>query len=373
MPKTMPAPMLSGKAADIDPAAFRRALLAWYDRHARVLPWRATKGQTPDPYHVWLSEVMLQQTTVQAVIPYFGKFVDKWPTVRHLADAEDLDVMNAWAGLGYYARARNLLKCARVVADNHQGIFPDSFDGLLDLPGIGDYTAAAISSIAFNRVATVIDGNVDRVVTRVYAIENPLPDSKPEIREKAKRLFEKTPDRPGDFAQAMMDLGATICTPKSPKCMICPVASFCAARVQGMTEILPRRKEKAERPKRAGYIYWISNSRGQVLFETRPAKGLLGGMTGLPTSEWVDWPRKSRIWPDAGHISAIKTSDPVIMGKDYRIRHVFTHFELELRGVQVTAKLNAFSPAANQFWVEVKEIPSLGLPTVFKKFVRLMS
>lgn len=371
MPRTMTGLNSTRKPGDTATQTFRKALLDWYDRFARVLPWRSIPGQTPDPYHVWLSEVMLQQTTVQAVIPYFGKFVDNWPTVQDLAAARDEEVMQAWAGLGYYARARNLLKCARVIAQEHGGRFPDTVDGLKALPGIGDYTSAAIASIAFDAPATVIDGNVDRVISRWFAIETPLPDSKPEIRASAALLFQgDCLDRPGDFAQAMMDLGATICTPKSPKCMICPVSAGCAARLAGLADILPRRKDKAARPQRAGFIYWITNSNGEVLFETRPAKGLLGGMVALPTSDWVAR-ETAKAWPAISHISAIKTEDTVAMAKDKRILHTFTHFDLELRGVLVKASRD-FIPSAHQFWVAADQIAALGLPTVFRKFVRLM-
>jgi A/G-specific adenine glycosylase len=364
MSRTMPGRKSPGNPKAFRQKSFRAVLLGWYDRHARILPWRYTSGIKANPYYVWLSEVMLQQTTVQAVIPYFGKFVDKWPTVEKLAAANDEDVMTAWAGLGYYARARNLLKCARVVTGEYKGRFPQTLESLKNLPGIGDYTAAAIASIAFNIPATVIDGNVDRVVSRYFAIENPLPDSKPEIREKAKLMFEgEDIDRPGDFAQAMMDLGATICTPKSPKCMICPVSENCQARIFGVTGELPRRKEKIDLPKREGYIYWITNNKGQVLFEKRPDKGLLGGMTGLPTSDWVA-PAK------ISHISDIKIGDTVQMDNNYKIRHTFTHFHLELHGVFLKVP-RRFKPAGHQFWISTKEISGLGLPTVFKKFVRL--
>lgn len=364
MPKTMPAAKAVRKGDKFDQKAFRASLLKWYDRHARVLPWRYTPGNKANPYHVWLSEVMLQQTTVQAVIPYFGKFVDKWPTVKKLAAAKDEEVMHAWAGLGYYARARNLLKCARAVASEYKGIFPESLSELKNLPGIGDYTSAAIGAIAFDIPATVIDGNVDRVVSRYFAIQDPLPDSKPEIREQAKRMFEGDVKRPGDFAQAMMDLGATICTPKSPKCGVCPVAEQCQARILGIAAELPRRKEKAAQPKRAGYIYWVTNAKNEVLFETRPAKGLLGGMTGLPTSDWGP-PGK------INHISAMKVGDDAVMSKNLKIRHTFTHFDLELSGVIMRAP-RGFKPAPNQFWVSPADIPDLGFPTVFKKFVRLV-
>ncbi len=377
MARTMPTPPVSRKKSKAAPQAFRSNLLGWYDRHARVLPWRSTGGNRPDPYHVWLSEVMLQQTTVQAVIPYFVKFVDKWPSVNALAAARDEDLMQAWAGLGYYARARNLLKCARAVVSDHAGQFPDHMEGLKSLPGIGDYTAAAISSIAFNQVATVIDGNVDRVVSRWFAIETPLPDSKPEIRNLAATLFDwPEAERPGDFAQAMMDLGATICTPKSPKCGICPVSESCQARLKGIAAELPRRKPKAAQPRRAGYIYWIIRKNGDVLFETRPDKGLLGGMVGLPTSDWVDWTVGSKKFPlinhSISHISAMNKMHTVAVSDNLKIRHTFTHFDLELRGIVIQAGTAAIKPTETQFWVPAEKISVLGLPTVFRKFVKLM-
>lgn len=344
---------------------FRRSLLDWYDAHARVLPWRYRAGNTANPYHVWLSEVMLQQTTVQAVIPYFGKFVDKWPTVQKLAAAPDDHVMTAWAGLGYYARARNLLKCARIVSKDYNGVFPRTLEGLKALPGIGDYTAAAIAAIAYDYPATVIDGNVDRVVSRYFAIQDPLPDSKPEIRERAKLMFEGAKvSRPGDFAQAMMDLGATICIPKTPRCGVCPVRQNCQGRIKGLQNELPMRKEKAARPKRIGYIYWVQNSKGHILFEKRPDSGLLGGMNGFPTTEWKSSGRVS-------HISAMKIPDNYKMIRNLKVYHTFTHFDLELQGIVLDAP-KGFRCKPDQFWVPVEEIHILGLPTVFKKFARLM-
>lgn len=358
---------------DKTPEWFRRVLLQWYDKYARVLPWRSTGGQPPDPYHVWLSEVMLQQTTVPVVIPYFGKFVDKWPTVQDLAAARDDDVMQAWAGLGYYARARNLLKCARAVCDTYQGRFPSDYDNLLALPGIGDYTASAISAIAFNRMATVIDGNVDRVVARYFAITDPLPGSKPQIRKNATELFESgtLTGRPGDFAQAMMDLGAIICTPRSPGCSACPVFDGCAARRKGIAASLPAKKAKPVPPRRVGYIYWITNVKGDVLLEKRQGSGLLGGMTGVPTTDWVEWPDHMRQWPRISHISAIKVCENISMKKDVRVRHSFTHFRLELQGVFLRAPEDRFVVPKGCFWVASDSLPAIGFPTVFKKFVRM--
>lgn len=288
-------------------------LLAWYDRHARTLPWRVPPGGgTADPYRVWLSEVMLQQTTVAAVKAYFLRFTEIWPTVHDLAAAEDAAVMAEWAGLGYYARARNLLACARAVAA--RGGFPDTQAGLAQLPGIGPYTSAAIAAIAFDRAETVVDGNVERVISRLFAIETPLPASRPQIRDLAQSV---TPShRPGDFAQAMMDLGATICTPRSPACAICPLGPHCQARALGLAADLPRKTPKKPKPQRQGTV-WIGLSQGRILLETRPAKGLLGGTLAFPSSGWDG----SDLPPPGG-------AEWQYLGV---AQHVFTHFSLELR------------------------------------------
>ncbi|ARJ70771.1 A/G-specific adenine glycosylase [Paracoccus contaminans] len=288
-------------------------LLPWYDRHARRLPWRAPPG-TPamDPYRVWLSEIMLQQTTVAAVIGYFERFTALWPDIHALAAADEAQVMAEWAGLGYYARARNLMACARAVTA--AGGFPTTREGLAALPGIGAYTSAAIAAIAFDRPETVVDGNVERVVARLFAVETPLPAAKRELAALAGTL---TPiRRPGDFAQAMMDLGATICTPRNPACVICPLAPLCAARALGIAAELPRRAPKAARPLRQGTV-WVAADDDQVLVERRPARGLLGGTLSFPTTGWdgTDLPPPAEAdWRDCGEV-----------------RHVFTHFELRLR------------------------------------------
>ena len=266
---------------DADPAA----LLAWYDRHRRHLPWRSAPGQQADPYHVWLSEIMLQQTTVKAVGPYYAKFLARWPDVSALAEAPLDDVLKAWAGLGYYARARNLHACAKAVAGEHGGRFPDTEDGLRALPGIGGYTAAAIAAIAFGRRAVAIDGNIERVIARLYAVEAELPAAKTEIRARADALV---PDqRVGDFTQAMMDLGATICTPKKPACGICPWMAACAARARGDAETFPRKAPKVEGRMRYGASFVVTRADDVVLVRSRPEKGLLGGMTEMPSTPWV--------------------------------------------------------------------------------------
>lgn len=297
-------------------------LLDWYDRHARVMPWRTSPadrkaGVMPDPYRVWLSEVMLQQTTVAAVKNYFRRFTERWPTVDDLARAADADVMAEWAGLGYYARARNLLKCARVVVADHGGTFPDTREGLLTLPGIGPYTAGAISSIAFNRSEVVVDGNVERVMSRLYNIHTPLPAAKPELTEVARGLTPK--DRAGDYAQAVMDLGATICTPKSPACGICPWRDPCQARVEGTAAELPKKTRKQPKPVRFGIAYVARKPDGTFLLETRPDKGLLGGMLGWPGSEWNDAPKAAPPMETAWQTLNVEAL------------HTFTHFHLRLK------------------------------------------
>jgi A/G-specific adenine glycosylase len=297
----------------IDSKAFRSALLDWYDAHGRTLAWRT---RTPDPYRVWLSEVMLQQTTVPHATPYFLKFTQAWPTVSDLAAAEDGDVMAAWAGLGYYARARNLLACARAVARDHGGVFPDSEAGLRALPGVGAYTAAAVAAIAFDRAANVVDGNIERVMSRVFAVETPLPAAKGDLTSLAAEFV--TDERPGDWAQALMDLGATVCRPKSPLCMLCPVSAFCAGLKTGEPQSYPRKTAKATRPHRHGHAYVLLRDDGAVAVLRRPDKGLLGGMLGLPTSDW-----SAQVLPPVFPVQA----DWKQVGE---VQHVFTHFSLTL-------------------------------------------
>jgi len=316
------------------------ALLDWYDVHAREMPWRVMptdrqSGVKPDPYCVWLSEVMLQQTTVAAVRDYHRKFTNLWPTVADLAAAEDADVMAAWAGLGYYARARNLLKCARVVIQEHDGVFPQTYHALITLPGIGPYTAAAVSAIAFNQPSTVLDGNVERVMARLYDDHTPLPAAKPVFLAYAEN--HTSMDRPGDYAQAVMDLGATICTPKNPACGICPLRSPCEARIAGTQTDLPKKTPKKPKPTRRGIAYIARRADGAWLLETRPDKGLLGGMLGWPTTQWDENP------PPAPPIDAdwVTLNEPA--------RHTFTHFHLVL-SVQVDAQgLRPCGPNATKY------------------------
>lgn len=326
---------------------FSQDLLAWYDRHARILPWRSPPGApAPAAYRVWLSEVMLQQTTVAAVRPYFERFTARWPTVAALAAAEDAELMAAWAGLGYYSRARNLLACARVVVAEHGGRFPSTSAKLRRLPGIGEYTAAAVAAIAFGEAATVVDGNVERVITRLFAIETPLPAAKPQVRAHAAAL---TPaERSGDHAQAMMDLGATICTPRKPACAICPVRSHCHAFAQGRPDAFPVKAPRTSKPHRRGYAYWVEDG-ARVLLVTRPPRGLLGGMRALPVSDWSDSP-------------TIAAGDWDLVGPP--VRHVFTHFSLDLAVVRGSGEFEGE-------WWPIDALAEAGLPTLFDKAVRL--
>lgn len=327
-----------------------------------MLPWRAPPGTPPpDGYRVWLSEVMLQQTTVAAVIPFFEAFTSRWPDFAALAAAEDADVMAAWAGLGYYSRARNLLKCARVVASDHGGRLPRSAAELAKLPGVGPYTAGAIAAIAFGERALVVDANVERVVTRLFAIETPLPAAKPEIRVAVDMI---TPaDRPGDFAQAMMDLGASLCSIRAPQCLICPLRALCRAHARGMAEQLPLKAAKAAKPERNGRAWWIERDGPdgrEVWLVRRPAHGLLGGMRALPDDGW-----KAREDGD---------SQPPFpanwMEVDGAVAHVFTHFRLMLRIAVTAAPVDENMLPPGEWW-PLKRLDSAGLPTLFSKAAKL--
>ena len=341
----------------MSPETLRAALLSWYDGHARDLPWRTgpaqgRAGQRSDPYRVWLSEVMLQQTTVPHAAPYFLKFTARWPTVSDLAAAADDQVMAAWAGLGYYARARNLLACARAVASDHGGAFPDTEAALRALPGLGPYTAAAVAAIAFDEATNVVDGNVERVMARLFAVETPLPAAKPELKALAAALVRD--ERPGDWAQALMDLGATVCRPKSPLCDRCPLTSACAALATGAPESYPRKIAKAARPHRHGVAYILTRG-DEVGLMRRPPKGLLGGMLGLPTSDWRDAP-----WSDAEALAqAPAQADWRSAGE---VEHVFTHFSLTLR------LLRADGEAEGVIWTARRDLDAL--PSVFLKAAR---
>lgn len=342
--------------------SFSARLLAWYDRHHRDLPWRVppdriAAGIRPDPYRVWLSEVMLQQTTIEAVKPYFRKFVEAWPTVADLAAASRDEVMKAWAGLGYYSRARNLKACAEHVAAAHGGAFPDSEAGLRALKGVGAYTAAAIAAIAFNQPAAVVDGNVERVIARLYAIGRPVAEAKAQIRRLVEALVP--PDRPGDFAQAMMDLGATICTPKRPACMVCPVRGDCAALAAGDPERFPVKAVKGERPTRRGAAFVAVRPDGAILLRKRAETGLLGGMAEVPGSRWT-----ARTDGETGVAAAPFPAKWRFAG---RIVHVFTHFALEL-DVHLAA-VDGHAAPADAWWSSPADLPHEALPTVMKKAI----
>lgn len=332
-------------------------LLAWYDNHARSLPWRAPPGSpAPDPYRVWLSEVMLQQTTTAAVAPYFAEFTRRWPTVQDLAAADDAEVMAAWAGLGYYARARNLLACARAVAARG-GAFPDTEAGLRALPGLGQYTAAAVAAIAFTRRAVVVDANVERVVARLFAIGASLPAAKPQIHAAADRI---TPGRrAGDFAQAMMDLGATICTVRNPRCLLCPLAGSCAGRRTGEPERFPVKAPKKAKPERTGNAWWIA-ANGKAWLVRREGKGMLGGMRALPDDGWSarsdgsGAPPLDGPWREAGAVA-----------------HGFTHFNLRLKLWVYFGDDWASLRRHDGEWWPLGRLAEAGLPTLFAKAARL--
>ena len=334
-------------------------LLAWYDRHRRVLPWRARRGERSDPYRVWLSEIMLQQTTVKAVAPYYARFVARWPTVDALAASDLDDVLRAWAGLGYYARARNLHACARVVVERHGGNFPRKLDELRALPGIGDYTAAAVAAIAYDAPAVPVDGNVERVVTRLFAIEQELPAAKPEIKRLAASLLPAR--RAGDFAQALMDLGATICSPKRPACALCPWNDGCAARARGDQETFPRKAPKREGRLRRGAAFVALRADGRVLLRKRPDKGLLASMTEVPGSEWTH---------DFEVADALGAAPRLGKAKWRRlpgaVRHVFTHFPLDLT-VFLAHMPRATKAPKGARWIKLADLPGEALPNVMRK------
>lgn len=347
-----------GEAQDLAPSG---ELLRWYDRHARVLAWRVRAPARPDPYRVWLAEIMLQQTTVAAVGPYFQRFVERWPTVGHLAEAAPEDVLAAWAGLGYYSRARNLHRCARQIVETHGGRFPESEAELLKLPGIGPYTAAAIAAIAFDRPAVVVDGNVERVIARMFAIATPLPAAKAAIREAAAALAPAV--RPGDYAQALMDLGATICVPRQPRCMLCPWAHRCAARRRGEPERFPAKAGRKARPRRAGIAFVVTRPDGAVWLRRRAEKGLLGGMLGVPTTEWTA-PGPSDA--DALRAAPVRARWRKLAGG---VEHGFTHFDLSLRVWVARLAPSRWPALAGGRWVAPDGLETAGLPTVMRKIV----
>jgi len=341
------------------------ALLAWYDEERRDLPWRVPPGKRPNAYRVWLSEIMLQQTTVKAVVPFYLRFLKLWPTVKALAAADLDDVLAAWAGLGYYSRARNLYKCAQVVANELGGRFPDNAAELQELPGVGPYTAAAIAAIAFNEPATPVDGNIERVVARLFAVRQPLPAAKSELRRLAATLTPE--DRPGDFAQAMMDLGAGICTPRRPSCLVCPLQTDCAANAHGIEEELPLRGVRAERPLRLGIAYVALREDGHVLLRRRPEAGLLGGMLEVPSTAWDDLLPPAQ---DALHAAPLKADWWKMPGT---VAHTFTHFKLELvvyrALVGTDATLTFWSEPDRCRWVKRRDLASVALPSVMRKVI----
>ena len=341
------------------------ALLDWYDRERRELPWRYAPGEPADAYRVWLSEIMLQQTTVKTVVPYFERFVAQWPTVAELAEVEEEAVLQAWAGLGYYSRARNLHACAKKVVDEFNGVFPRREKDLLTLPGIGPYTAAAIASIAFGERATPVDGNIERVVSRLFAVREPLPEAKGQLKNLASTL---TPaERPGDFAQAMMDLGATVCTPRRPSCLVCPLQFRCEAHAIGVEAELPMRAVKPDRPVRRGIAFLAVSDSGDVLLRRRPDTGLLARMLEVPSTEWLDEP------PAAG--TALRTA-PVradwwpVPGV---VVHTFTHFRLELEVYRAVVsgevELTFWADATRCRWVARGHLGEQALPTVMRKVI----
>jgi A/G-specific adenine glycosylase len=341
------------------------ALLAWYDAERRDLPWRLAPGRRADPYRVWLSEIMLQQTTVKAVIPFYLRFLKLWPTVEALAAADLDDVLAVWAGLGYYSRARNLHKCAQTVAAELGGRFPESEGELQQLPGVGPYTAAAIAAIAFGQPVTPVDGNVERVVARLFAVRQPLPAAKGELKRLAATLTPKR--RPGDFAQAMMDLGARICTPRRPSCLVCPVQTDCAANARAIQETLPLRGVKSERPLRVGIAFVALREDGHVLLRRRPEAGLLGGMLEVPSTPWQDLlpPAKNAL-----RAAPLKADWWQVPGT---VVHTFTHFKLELvvyrALVAADATLTFWAEPDRCRWVARRNLSTVALPSVMRKVI----
>jgi A/G-specific adenine glycosylase len=332
-------------------------LLSWYDVHRRVLPWRAPKGKKADPYRVWLSEIMLQQTTVQAVAAYYRKFLERWPTVHDLARASQDDVLAAWAGLGYYARARNLHAAAKVVAGEMGGKFPVTAVALRELPGVGGYTSGAIAAIAHDERQAAMDANAERVIARLYAVETVMPKAKPELHEHCMALV---PQRAGDFAQALMDLGSAICTPKRPNCSSCPWTDHCLARKRGIQEQLPVKAPKMVRPLKRGAAFVVIDARGAVLLVKRPDKGLLASMLEPPLGPWeAEFPSREKAMKQAPFVADWKKRTGVV-------RHGFTHFELE---IEVYAVMLQKRNGMKGIWVPAQKLRDVALPTVMRKIV----
>ena len=343
-------------------------LLVWYDKHHRSLPWRtspadAALGVLPDPYHVWLSEIMLQQTTVGAVKDYFNAFIARWPAIEDLAAAEEEDILKAWAGLGYYSRARNLHKCASTIVETLHGHFPQTAAELKNLPGIGDYTSAAIAAIAFDEPVAVVDGNIERIIARLYHIDEALPAAKKPIKEKMASLTPKK--RPGDFAQAMMDLGASLCSPKRPACALCPFSASCEAEAAGDMERYPLKAPKKEKPVRRGAAFLIRRTDGALWLIKRPDKGLLASMSAVPTTNWFDKKTGEGFDPAAALAEAPEGLD--FSKKVGQVTHTFTHFHLILDIYQ--APSDCSQPTVNGWWSTPKDIIGEALPTIFRKVV----
>ena len=342
-----------GKKTDLS-----TTVLNWYDTSARDLPWRMLGSRHSNPYQVWLSEIMLQQTTVITVIPYFQDFLQRWPTVDAMAAADLDDILHAWQGLGYYARARNLHKCAQVITDEYDGVFPNSEKQLLELPGVGPYTAAAISAIAFNTPTVPVDGNIERVISRLYAIDEPVRQSKERVRALATEILPI--DRPGDFAQALMDLGATICRPKSPTCEQCPWQVACEAFKAGTVEKFPVKAKKKQKPTRHGVAFWLQNDDGAIWMRKRPPRGLLGGMIEVPSTDW-----REQLWSNS------EVRDLVPLNAEWKalegqVTHTFTHFHLL---IEVWAGTTSANTNADGFWCAPEQFSELALPTLMKKIV----
>lgn len=354
-----------------DSNEFPQKILKWYDLNARELPWRSKTGEKSDPYKVWLSEIMLQQTTVQTVGPYFEKFTANWPTVKHLALAPLDDVLSAWAGLGYYARARNLHKCAGEVWHNYGGEFPDTEAELLKLPGVGPYTAAAIASIAFEEPAVVVDGNVERIISRVFKIEEELPKSRPEIREKAALVTPQL--RPGDYAQALMDIGSSVCKPKSPKCGECPVTDLCILSGDEAVESYPKKAPKKQKPVKAATVFWFERDDGSILMRRRPEKGLLGGMMEFPSIDWLETElfqsEKSRLEAELLSILGV-VGEADKQTEVPHFRHTFTHFHLDFHPRAITFG-EGFDIASNELvWIHPEKFEEHALPTLMMKVAK---
>lgn len=352
---------------NMDYVQFRKDLLKWYDKNGRDLPWRVKGTKTQDTYNVWLSEIMLQQTTVQAVIPYYLKFKDRWPTVKDLASSEQDEVTDMWAGLGYYSRARNLHKCARVVVDEYDGNFPREEKELLSLPGVGPYTANAIESIALNKPANVVDGNIERIMARIFAIQIPFPEGKTKAKEKAALFIDVHENRHSDYAQALMDLGAIICRPKSPLCYSCPVSSYCEAFKKGIANDLPRRAKKKAVPHKKGSVAVIISADNKVMVERRPAQGMLAEMAGLPTSDWTEKEGGTEYLLES--LEGEKVKLPAV-------RHVFTHFSLTLNPVVLRtgkpAKEIALEGERSFYWKDVDKLNISEFPTLFRKVLHMV-